>query len=57
MTRRARKIEVKFKVDPRIAEALFAAGFTGTTKIRAASRAALLAVPGVGPATVDRLKA
>lgn len=56
MTRRAHKLEVKFDLDPKVAEALFAAGFTGTSKVRRASRADLLKVPGVGPATADRLQ-
>ena len=56
MTRRARKLEVKFKLDPEIAEALYAAGFTGTTKVRKASSSQLLAVKGVGQATVDKLQ-
>ena len=56
MTRRALKLEIKFKVAPRIAEALFAAGFTGTTKVREASDAALLAVSGVGPAILAKLR-
>jgi hypothetical protein len=50
------KLEVKFKIEPRIAEALFAAGFTGTTKVREASDAALLAVSGVGPAMLQKLR-
>ena len=56
MTRRALKLEIKFKVAPRIAEALFAAGFTGTTKVREASDAALLEVSGVGPAVLQKLR-
>jgi endonuclease III-like uncharacterized protein len=55
-TRRARKLEIKFDLSPEVAEALFAAGFTGTTKVRQASRADLLKVKGVGPATADRLQ-
>ena len=56
MTRRAAKLEVKFKIGSRIADALFAAGFTGTTKIRQASDAELLDVPGVGQATLQKLR-
>ena len=56
MARRALKLEIKFKIEPRIAEALFAAGFTGTTKIREASDAELLEVSGVGPAMLEKLR-
>lgn len=56
MTRRAVKLEIKFKIVPRIAEALFAAGFTGTTKVREASDEQLLAVSGVGPAILAKLR-
>ena len=56
MTGRARKLEVKYRLGPRVAEALFAAGFTNPVQIRAASRADLLKVEGVGPATVDRIQ-
>lgn len=55
MDPRARKIAMKFKLDPEVAEALFAAGYTGTTKVRNASRSDLLKVRGIGPATADRL--
>ena len=56
MTRRARKLEMKFNLDPEIAEALFAAGFTGTTKVRQALDAELLAIKGIGQATVNKLR-
>jgi hypothetical protein len=56
MSRRARKLEVTFKIHPRIAEALYAAGFIGTTKVEEASDAALLAVSGVGPAILEKLR-
>ena len=56
MARRALKLEIKFKIEPRIAEALFAAGFTGTTKVRDASDQELLAVSGVGPAMLEKLR-
>jgi hypothetical protein len=56
MTQRARKLEIKFKITPEVAEALYAAGFTGTTKVREASDAALLEVRGVGPAILQKLR-
>jgi len=56
MTRRARKLEMKFNLDPVVAEALFAAGFTGTTKVRQATNAKLLAVKGVGPAALEKIR-
>ena len=56
MARRALKLEIKFKVNARIAESLYAAGFTGTTKVREASDSALLAVSGVGPAVLEKLR-
>ena len=56
MTRRAAKLEVSFKITPRTAEALFAAGFTGTTAVREASDEELLAVNGVGPVVLEKLR-
>jgi len=56
MTRRAKKLEMKFKLDPEIAEALFAAGLTGTTKVRQATNAELLEIKGIGQATVNKLR-
>ena len=57
MTRRALKLEIKFKLTPEIAEALFAAGFTGTTKVREAKDSVLREVSGVGAATLQKLRA
>ena len=56
MTRRARKLEVSFKITPRTAEALYIAGFVGTTKVREASDEELLAVSGVGPVVLEKLR-
>lgn len=56
MTQRAHKLEVKYQLEPEVAEALFAAGFTNPVQVRQASRADLLKVKGVGPATADRLQ-
>ena len=56
MDPRARKLQLKFDLARNVAEALLAAGYTGTTKVRKASRADLLKVPGIGPATADRLR-
>ena len=56
MARRALKLEIKFKITPQVAEALFAAGFTGTTKVREAKDSALREVSGVGPAMLQKLR-
>ena len=56
MAQRAHKLEVKYQLDPEVAEALFAAGFENPVKVRAAKRADLLKVKGVGQATADRLQ-
>ena len=56
MTQRARKIKVKFKIDSKAADALLAAGFTGTSKVHRALDAELLAVRGVGPAMLEKLR-
>lgn len=43
-------------IGPKIAERLIEAGFRTADEVRSAPDEALLAIPGIGQATVDRLK-
>jgi hypothetical protein len=43
-------------IGPKIAERLFEAGFRTADEVRSAPDEALLAIPGIGQATVDKLK-
>ena len=53
---RKSKLEITFKIEPRIAQNLLAAGFTGTTAVEEASDEELLAVRGIGPAMLEHLR-
>lgn len=56
MMRRALKLQTKYHLDPKVAEALYEAGYTSPAKIRGTSKADLLKVQGVGRATLEKLR-
>ena len=53
----ARKLKMKYGIEKAQAQALVAAGFDHPVKIKNATQKALEAVPGIGKATAQMLRA